>query len=123
MAEKNEVIRVDDIADDEERLIQLLKGKLKDTSRNITLDKDWTVGNDTKRVNSPLPERVDPSIPGLLLKKGGKDWGAVRVNTSPLLNEVSGPGQGTGVVMVVRKPDDTCTLYLHPSVRYFRYSS
>ncbi len=89
-------------------------------NKDITLDKQWTVGNDT---NSSLPERVDPSIPGLLLKKGGSAWGAVRVDTSPVLNEVSGPGQGTGVVMVVRKPNDPCTLYMHPSVRYFRYSN
>jgi len=120
MAEKNEVIRVDHIAHDDEQLIQLLKRKLKDENKNITLDQQWTVGN-AGRVKSSLPERVDPSIPGLLLKKDGSAWGAVRVDTSPVLNEVSGPGQGTGVVMVVRKPDVTCTLYMNPSVRYFRY--
>lgn len=83
-------------------------------TRNVTLDKDWTVG-----VNL---ESIDPSIPALLLKKDGA-WGAVRVDTSPVLNEVSGPGMDPGIALILIKPGETCRFYQIPSVRYFRYAS
>lgn len=66
-------------------------------------------------------ECVDPSIPALLIKKDGA-WGAVRVDTSPVLNEVTGPGQGSGVSVIIIKPGETYRFYQQPSVRYFRYS-
>jgi hypothetical protein len=82
--------------------------------RNVTLDKDWTIG-----VNL---ESIDTSIPALLLKKDGA-WGAVRVDTSPVLNEVSGPGMDPGFSLILVKPGETCRIYQSPSVRYFRYTS
>ncbi len=82
--------------------------------RDVTLDKDWTVG-----VNL---ESIGPSIPALLLKRDGA-WGAVRVDTSPVLNEVSGPGMTPGISLILVKPGETCRFYQSPSVRYFRYTA
>lgn len=111
MAEKSEVITLDAAPYDDERLRKMVQEKAK---RNVTLDKDWTVG-----VNL---ESIDPSIPALLLKKDGA-WGAVRVDTSPVLNEVSGPGMDPGIALILVKPGETCRFYQSPSVRYFRYAS
>lgn len=110
MAEKSEVIPVDAVAQDDERLMKMVQDKV---NRNVTLDKDWTVG-----VNL---ESIDPSIPALLLRKDGA-WGAVRVDTSPVLNEVSGPGMVPGISLILVKPGETCRFYQSPSVRYFRYT-
>lgn len=78
----------------------------------MVLDRDWTVG-----VNL---ETMDSSIPAILLKKDSA-WGAVRVDTSPVLNEVSGPTVGAGISMVIIKPGETCRIYQNPSIRLFRY--
>jgi hypothetical protein len=63
---------------------------------------------------------MDSSIPAILLKKDSA-WGAVRVDTSPVLNEVSGPTFGAGISMVIIKPGETCRIYQNPSIRLFRY--
>lgn len=47
-------------------------------------------------------------------------WGAVRVNSVPVMNVVTGPKQGTGFVIVVIPSGETYRLYGQPSVRYFR---
>jgi hypothetical protein len=111
MAEKSEVIPVDTNAHDDEYLQRIVKEKVK---RDVTLDQNWTVG-----VNL---ESLGPSIPALLLKKDGA-WGAVRVDTSPVLNEVSGPGMNPGISLILVKPGETCRFYQSPLVRYFRYAS
>ena len=77
--------------------------------RDVILDKEWTVGINLETIN--------PSVPALLIKKDGA-WGAVRVDTSPVLNEVSGPGL-TGVSMVIIKRGETCRIYQNPSIRCF----
>ncbi|PWY91804.1 hypothetical protein BO94DRAFT_380248 [Aspergillus sclerotioniger CBS 115572] len=92
MAEKSEVIPVDDIANNVEELKKLVEAKIK---RNVVLDEKWTVGIDLKCVN--------PSVPALLIKKDST-WGAVRVDTSPVLNKVSGPGQSSGIFIIIIKP-------------------
>jgi hypothetical protein len=80
---------------------------------DVFLDKRWTVGVDL--------ECVDPSIPALLIKKDGP-WGAVRVDTNPVLNEVTGPGQGPGISLLIIKPGETCRFFREPLVRYFHFS-
>ncbi|KAM5479375.1 hypothetical protein MaudMau93_007892 [Microsporum audouinii] len=109
MSEKSEVIPVDDIAHDDERLTRIVQSKVK---KAVVLDTDWTVG-----VNL---ECVDPTIPALLINKASA-WGAVRVDTSPVLNEVTGPGQ-SGIFAIIIKPGETCRFYQQPSIRYFRYT-
>ncbi|RAL09228.1 uncharacterized protein BO97DRAFT_407925 [Aspergillus homomorphus CBS 101889] len=110
MAEKSEVIPVNANAHDDETLRNMVREKVK---RDVTLDKEWVVGANL--------ESIGPSIPALLLKRDAA-WGAVRVDTSPVLNEVSGPGMGPGISLILVKPGETCRFYQSPSVRYFRYT-
>ncbi|QKX63742.1 uncharacterized protein TRUGW13939_10913 [Talaromyces rugulosus] len=103
MAEKSELIPVNDIVDDDERLIEKVREKV---SMDVVLDKNWSIGGNL--------EEVDASIPALLIKKNG-EWGAVRVDTSPVLNEVTGPTIASGFSLLVIKPGETCRFYREPS--------
>ena len=75
------------------------------------------VALDSEKVGENF-EAVGPSVCAILLRKDSA-WGAVRVYSNPIKNIVSGPNQGTGFVIVVIEPGQTCRIFGTPSVRYF----
>ena len=78
---------------------------------DVVIDPQETVGTNF--------EMVPSSVCAVLVKIDG-GGGAVRVNSVPVQNVVTGPKQGTGFVIVVIPSGETCRLYGQPSVRYFR---
>ena len=78
---------------------------------NVVLDPKETTGTDL--------EMVDSSVCAVLVRIHG-GGGAVRVNSVPVKNVVTGPNRGTGYVIVVIPSGETCRLYGKPSLRYFR---
>ena len=62
---------------------------------------------------------VDSSVCAVLVRIHG-GGGAVRVNSIPVKNIVTGLNGGTGFVIVVIPFGETCRLYGNPSLRYFR---
>ena len=65
-------------------------------------------------------EMVDSTVGAILVKKDG---GAGAISGGPYKNVLTGPGEGSGYVMVIIMPRENCVLYGKPSVRYFRRSS
>lgn len=65
---------------------------------------------------------LDRSVRAVLVRKGG-GAGAVRVTGSTFINELTGPDQRTGFVIIVVGPYDDCILFGSPSVRCFRQPS
>ncbi len=124
MAEDSQSIRADAIADDDEKLkekVKLLVRKysiipglrrthLTQVGHDVTLDSEKVGGNF---------EAVDSSSVCAILLRKDSAWGAVRVYSNPIKNIVSGPNQGTGFVIIVIGPGQTCRLFGTPSVRYF----
>lgn len=66
------------------------------------LDRDWIV-----RVNLKI---IDLLIPAILLKKDSIQ-GAVRVNTSPILNKVLGPIVSASISIVIIKLGEIYRIY------------
>jgi len=112
MAAKSKIISgkdIDDIIENVEKL-EAFAGKM--VHMDVTLDPDWIVGSDL--------ELLDYSVPALLVKKQGP-WGAVRVNSTPeVLNVTTGPDELKRTIMVVIKIGETCRLYQTPLIRCFR---
>ena len=65
---------------------------------------------------------VDLSVRAILIKKHSAG-GAVRVFSNPIRNVVTGPDKGTGFIIVIIGPSETCRLFSSPSIRYFRRCS
>ena len=75
---------------------------------DVVIDAQETVGT--------LFELVPLSVCAVFVKIDG-GGGAVRVNSVPVKNVVTGLKQGTGFVIVVIPSGETCRLYGQPSVR------
>jgi hypothetical protein len=78
---------------------------------NITLDLEWTVYN----AHGKDLETADPSIRALLVTQNCS-WGAVRVDSDPVSNVMTGKGNNFYIIV---EPGQTCRYYQHPSVRHF----
>jgi hypothetical protein len=76
----------------------------------VVLDPSETVGRSL--------EMVDSSVCAILVRKQSAR-GAVRVDAPGMPNVVTGPDQ-KGFDIVVIRQDQTCRLFLTPTVRYFR---
>lgn len=76
----------------------------------MKIEEEWTECKDL--------DKADPSIRALLVKQECA-WGAVRVDSDPVSNVVTGPGQGQDFYIVYIDPDQSCRFYQTPSVRYF----
>lgn len=74
----------------------------------MRLDKKWKVCEDL--------EKADTSIRALLVKQDC-DWGAVRVDSDPVSNVVT--GQGNDFYIVYIEDGQSCRFYRQPSVRLF----
>ena len=115
MAEGPQAIDVTAISHDEKKLLERARKEVKEwqESEYVGLDKDWTVCNaDGKDVGI-----ADPLIRALLVTQNCS-WGAVRVNSDPITNVVTGNGNGFYIVTI--EPGQSCLFLQHPSVRYFR---
>lgn len=111
ISQEGQITSVNDIAHDDQKL-QKKATQLSD--EDVVLDPKETVGTDFGTVVS--------SVCAILVKKHGA-VGAVRIFSNPITNVVTGPTQGTGFVIVVRKSDKNCRLFGNPSLRYFRRRS
>ncbi|KKA19201.1 hypothetical protein T310_6837 [Rasamsonia emersonii CBS 393.64] len=121
MAEGPQAIDVTEIAHDEKKLLERAQREVKEwresenseASVTVTLDKDWTVCN----ADGKDPGIADPSVRALLVTQNCS-WGAVRVDSNPVTNVVTGNGKRLYIVTI--EPGQICLFYQHPSVRYFR---
>lgn len=77
----------------------------------VTIDTQETVGRDFGT--------VDQSVCAILIKRDGTP-GAVRIFGDVVTNVVTGPTQGDGYVVVLRKTGQSCRLFGSPSMRFFR---
>ena len=115
---QGQITSVDEIAHDDQKLkekaTELVGFQGLQSGNEVVLDKETTVGTDFGT--------VDSSVCAILVKKHGA-VGAVRVFSNPVTNVVTGPTQGTGFVIVVRKSGEDCRLFGNPSLRYFRRRS
>jgi len=124
MAQKDQMTSVDDIAQDdrklEEKATEMVRGHPAPDSGalangvqsgvDVVLDTKETVGEDFGTVES--------AVCAILIKKHSAA-GAVRVFGHTVINVVTGPTEGTGFVLVIRKAGEDCRLFGHPSLRYF----
>lgn len=74
----------------------------------VKLDQEWTVCKDLDKAN--------PSVRAILVRQDC-EWGAVRVNSDPISNVVT--GQGNEAYIVYIEPGQSCRFYQKPSVRFF----
>jgi hypothetical protein len=75
---------------------------------DVRLDKEWTVCENL--------EKADSSIRALLVRQDC-EWGAVRVDSVPVSNVVT--GQGNDFYIVYIDTGQSCRFYQQPSVRFF----
>ncbi|RAL14196.1 uncharacterized protein BO97DRAFT_441685 [Aspergillus homomorphus CBS 101889] len=121
MAEGPQLLHVTDIANDDQKLVELVRKELKEwrnleipaTSSNITLEQNWVICNEGGKDLGT----ADRSIRALLVTQKGK-WGAVRVDSDPVTNVVTGKGDECYIVFI--EPGQVCRFYQQPAVRYFR---
>ncbi|KAL5687466.1 hypothetical protein EMGR_001735 [Emarellia grisea] len=100
MAEGPQLLNVTTIANDEEKLLEVAH-------------KDWIICNEGGKDLGT----ADLSIRALLVTQKGQ-WGAVRVDSDPITNVVTGNGNELYIVFI--EPGQVCRFYQHPAVRYFR---
>jgi hypothetical protein len=121
MAEGPQLLKVTTIANDEEKLLEAARNgvnKWKELENSgkpvkVTLDKDWIICNEGGKDLGT----ADLSIRALLVTQKGQ-WGAVRVDSDPITNVVTGSGNELYIVFI--EPGQVCRFYQHPAVRYFR---
>ncbi|KAL5335633.1 hypothetical protein BJX70DRAFT_374661 [Aspergillus crustosus] len=121
MAEGPQLLNVTSIASDEEKLLEAAREGVNEWKEakvfgNIVLDKEWVVCNEGGKDLGT----ADPSIRALLVTQKGQ-WGAVRVDSDPISNVVT--GNGNEIYLVFIEPGQVCRFYQHPAVRYFRQQS
>ncbi|GAB1312011.1 hypothetical protein MFIFM68171_02221 [Madurella fahalii] len=102
LAEGPQVVKVTAISHDDATLEAML-------GYGVRLDKEWAVCKSL--------EKADPSIRALLVKQDC-EWGAVRVDSIPVSNVVT--GQGNDFYIVYIDTGQSCRFFHQPSVRSFR---
>ncbi|KAK1754069.1 hypothetical protein QBC47DRAFT_429588 [Echria macrotheca] len=101
LAEGPQVVEVTAISNDDAALEATL-------GYDVRLDKEWTVCQSL--------EKADPSARALLVRQDCA-WGAVRVDSIPVSNVVT--GQGNDFYIVYIDTGQSCLFLRQPSVRFF----
>ncbi|GFF27201.1 hypothetical protein IFM61606_09908 [Aspergillus udagawae] len=103
MAEGPQLLNVTTIANDEEKLLEAARNgvnKWKELENSgspvkVALDKDWIICNEGGKDLGT----ADLSIRALLVTQKGQ-WGAVRVDSDPITNVVTGNGNELYIVFI-----------------------